>query len=266
MTISKTLLVACLFCLAVVSTAHAAVIWPANSFWHPLTSGGGFLPDPDNDYTGANGSPYLDIEGNSTYAAGYWYLDDNGSMQVTDDTLMFRMRLDGSAQTATYQFSFDTDNTPGTVDWVLQLDDVGDHVVELVQATVTGPTYGDVSLSTTNTWDGPFADYARIFQPTGDGSNFGGNADYFIDVAIPWVQWQSATGLTPQDPLRAQLSTATQHNTLNKDFPQGWSSATSVDQGWSDPFTPDPVPEPCTLALMGLSLAGLYLKRRKQAK
>jgi hypothetical protein len=241
--------------------AHAAVIWPSDQLWRPITFGGGRLPDPDNDYTGANGTPYLDIEGNSTYAAGYWYFTSSGTLAVDDDILMFRMRLDGNAQRATYQFSFDTNQTPSSVDWVVQLDDVDDHAVELVQTEVAGLTYGDVSLSTVNTWQGAYADYARIFLPTMDGSNFNGNPDYFIDIAIPWTVWQTATGLTQQDLWRVQLSTATQHNVLNKDFPQGWGSSDPVSNGFSDPIS---APEPGTLALVGISLTGLMLKKRRQ--
>lgn len=248
-------------CIASGANVSAAVIWPANGLWRPITFAGGALPDPDNDYNGAQGTPYLDIEGNSTHAAGYWFYTNSGTIAVDDDVLMFRMRLDGNAQRDTYQFSFDTNQTPSSVDWVVQLDDVDDHAVELVQTAVSGLTYSDVALSTVNTWQGSYAEYARIFVPTLDGSNFGGNPDYFIDLAIPWSVWQTATGLTVEDVWRVQLSTATQHNVLNKDFPQGWGSNDLVSSGFSDPIS---APEPGTLALVGISLAGLMLRKRRQ--
>jgi hypothetical protein len=251
--------------LAASAPVQAAFIWPAtNNDWHAIMSGTGYMPDPDNDFTGASGLPYLDIEGDTTtHAAGYWYLDTSGTGTVTDDTLMFRMRIDGNAATYAYQFSFDTNSSPSSIDWALQYDAVEDHVVELVRATTTGPTYGDVRFANTSVWSGSFTTYARRFVPTGDGSNFGGNPDYFIDVAVPWTNWALATGMTQQSPWRVQLSTATEHNALNMDFPQGWSGSTTVGSGFSNPTQTNPVPEPGTLLLMSLSVGALIIKRHK---
>jgi hypothetical protein len=259
-----------ILCATVLSPGLADPIWPSmDSLWNPLYVGSSYLPDPDNDFTGANGLAELDIEGNATYPAGYYYLSDQGTPSPSDDVLMFRMRIDGtkvplSSLSATYQFSFDTDSNASTVDWVLQFDMVVDNDVELVPTIVGGPTYGDVSLSTTNTWAGAAATWGRLLIPAGDGSTFGGNSDYFVDVSIPWSTWAANTGLTLSSPFRVALSTSTNHNVIVKDFPQAFTSSGSVSGGFSDPV--EAVPEPGTLALMGLSLGAILIKRRRQQK
>lgn len=245
------------------SCAQAAPIWPANDMWRPLYRLGGFITDADNDFPGANGQASLDIEGNATYAAGYIYIDNAGTpTDSSDDYLMFRMRLDGTRANpnGVYQILIDADGNPATVDYVLQTDMAADDMVELLATTSGGPTFGGVAMNAVS-WQGDLATYAHVLTPATDGSNFGGNPDYFVDVAIPWQQWEVITGLSQQDAFAIALSASTQDTLINRDYPLNYTSGTQVSLGFGDPMRP-PVPEPRTLLLVGVPLALLYLRLR----
>ncbi len=221
-------LVVCM--LAASSLSVADVEWPANDdYWHPLLVSGSFYTDPD-DVTPASTDIRGGLDSNSNeYVAGYWYY--NG------DHLMFRMRIDQAPPatcTQVWQIMLDTDSDTG-VDWVLQTDYQSDNRVELVPATVEGPTLADVELDTTASWHGDLTIYHTCADPTGDASKFDSDLDAFNDLAIPWSNFSSITGVTSSSPFRIGLSTATQENLINKDLPRNLTGSSSVDDAFSDP-------------------------------
>ena len=218
--------------------------------------GGGIHADPDDvtpDWSDLRGG--LDDNG-APFNVAYWYYDG--------DHLMFRIRIDQAPQQCTdvWQVLLDTDTDDG-VDWVLQVDFQSDDAVELSQATVEGPTIGDVEFNSTPSWTGDIAIYHECQDPASDGSYFDGEADVFNDLAMPWSTLSSLTGITKHTPLRVGLSTATQDNVINKDYPLGLSDADAIADVFSDEFL---VPEPTTIGLVAIGLFGIGARLRNRRR
>ena len=199
--------------------------------------------------------------GDQTYPLGYWYFDDYDTAPEADDMLFFRMRLDVTPKNCehVWQILLDTDED-GDVEWVLQIDMKVDNRVEFVQATTGGPQFDDIVLSTTPAWTGtcdpddPPNSYCSCTDPTGDGSNFDGNADVFAGFAVPWTTCSTNTGLSKTDPFRVGMSTSTTHTAIITDFPVGLASSDDVASNWTDPISG--VPEPSSLLFLAVGLTG----------
>lgn len=235
-------LVLCLLCLGIAWAAGADVNWPAtNAGWIPVTINGGQPYTEPNDDT----PDTIDIRGDATYNAGYWFFDG------TD--LMFRMRLDdtpGGNTQAVWVVLIDTDGDD-FVEWSLAYDAKTDDQIELSVALVGGPLFSDVTLDANHFWFGTPSIYGRFVGPTGDGSTFDGDVDGFVDMAIPFSSLSLYTGVTLSTPLRVAFATSTSHQLINKDLP---------DQ-WGDPFV---LPEPGTITLLALGLLGVGVKLRRR--
>jgi len=71
----------------------------------------------------------------------------------------------------------------------------------------------------------PNGAYAR-WSVAGDGSTFYGDADYFVDVAVPYAYFLAMTGLPARAPLQAAYATSADNNlgNFNKDLPDPGTS------------------------------------------
>ena len=97
----------------------------------------------------------------------------------------------------------------------------------------------------------------------------------FIDFAISWeyLTTYSTTGLGPGQTWQVALGSianANDHNLIKTDVAGGASPSSdipSVPSGWSDPIQTQAVPEPSSIALLGLVVvvgyAGRRLRRRR---
>lgn len=241
--------------LAFAGEAHATVVWPYGIQWHALQSGGSPVTDPD----GPNPDT-TDVIGTTSLPAGFVAYDSvNGN-------LFFRMRLDRyqANTSAVWQILLDTDSDTD-VDWSLQLDTSGSNAVELVSATTGGPNYSNVALAANGTWSGAISTYSR-FVSTSPDSSFGSASDIFLDLAIPFSAFYSATGVSTTTSFRVAITTSTTHSGINKDFPGSLGSSSAVSGGWGDSFSASnvqAVPEPGAWALFGLGGLLLAAQRRR---
>jgi len=186
----KTSLVALLIAGAGVSMADT-VNWPADNEWNPLYSSGVQFSDVPQD-TGNNGHLHLDIVGDSTYAGGYlMYRSAADTPGETEDQLLLRIRVNSmkNKMSGAYQVFFETDGD-AAVEWVMQfsstdLDSSG--TLEFGAASGTnrnGVAFGAVA------WTGSYAGNVNwTGTPTGDGSQFDGDDDYYLDLSMPWLNF-----------------------------------------------------------------------------
>ena len=244
---------ACLV-LAVNVCQIQAVTWPAESAWSPLYRGGNFYGDALND----ENPNWIDIVGDNTHSAGFWNIDTMGSAGTSDDILMFRMRLNqnGMGKNSVWQFVLDTD-LDGGANWSLQLDGKTDNRLEFVIATSPGPPFtippgtNPVAFDGTNAyWSSTDLNAWRRWGAAGDGSLFDGDVDAFLDVAMPWDDFSTITGL--DEPLfDVVLTTSQDHNNPNKDHPDNNSFTTTI-------------PEPATAVAVVSAMVGMagYIRRR----
>ncbi len=248
-------------CLLLAGSASGAAIWPIGG-WTTVTLGGVDYSDPGGD---SNPDPTDLVGGNDgtgDFAAAFWH------SSLADDQLSLRMRLDdsGSSSNHIWQFLFETDGDATTIDWVLEVRQSGNPAGRQVIFTPTtsgGPTFNDVALSSTFAWTGALDDWRR-WGAAGDGSNFNGNADSFLDVAIPLSTFQAITGLSPADIFQLSISTSTSHTQINKDVPLGLSLSAPVSSAFSN-FVPAPEPGPGALTGAGLCALAIGARRRRIA-
>lgn len=244
---------------------QGAATWPTlSSDWTAVTVDGGssFYHDPD-DINPAS----TDIEGDATYSALYWYYQDNGTpLDDSDDQLQFRVRLDEEPNNpqSVWQILFNVDADLG-LDYLLEYDTSGNpDILEFAATDVEGPNVSDVTVDTSHLlWStNSVASYTRFVNPTGDGSNFGGDNDVFLDMAMPWTEFTSATGITKSDSFQIGVSTSTTDQSINKDVPLGLSASSQVSDLLGDVIT---VPEPTSSMLFGVAVGlGLFGRRRQK--
>jgi hypothetical protein len=254
--------------LAAVSSQAAAVtlppVWGSVSWQVVMIGGNPYVdvpwtsgldvyatpPNPDN----------VDLVGSNAFPTAYRFED------AMNDLVGFRVRVDGNPLKMTGDFDervwtvFIDVNKSGLVEYALQLDAKTDGDVELVMAMVAGSPgspWDPVTLSTMNLGSvTPLVGAWAEGVLAGDGSNFNGNADYFVDFAFPRGDFYSLMGLMAGDPIDVAFATSDNHENINKDLPD-YSG-----------FTPDDhvAPEPLTivaLAASGLGV-GAYLRRRRK--
>lgn len=271
-----------LLCLiqAVASAATPPPGWPSDASWVPLLKGGSPYTDvfrgggPPNEPGVASGN--VDIVGDASRPAGYWYADSN--------YLMFRMRLDAApvftspGQTnSVWSVMFDL-NHDNSIDYGLQLDGQFHELVEFVSASVGGPDWtvpgpnSNVLLNTDQLWTGndppnaPFGPWTRVTTISEGAAGFGGNDDAFVDLAAPWDGLAAATGgkLVYGTLICVGLTTSSSHIVVNGDYPDPYS-ANLVAGSLADCFY---TPEPATFVLagLGMGLAGLVRRRFRKDK
>jgi len=273
------LVFALLFIVSLASEASAAPTWPGDSDWIALTDASG---DNFADPRGDTGPKERDIVGLATDSsgkrrgAGFWFYD------AGQDVLFFRIRVDKSPLDRGGDFKnnhvwtvlIDDQDNDDRKGWALQLDTKDDDVVELEAVEKMTDKIDKLKIKNSNEFEGDLDDYARAVVVNNSlyGDDFGGEDDYFIDIAIDYQDFEDATGLTTTDGFRIALVTSDKDDKIKKDLPFDLDKNDRLfqnnDQGWGELFAADDAvtaPEPGTWALFGLGLLalGLRVRRRK---
>jgi hypothetical protein len=199
--------------LALASTAAPALAqtFPAEGAWvaFPCADGGPMV-DPVRDQTGAVDE--RDVVGARNAPAAFHALDAA--------FLYLRLRVDGDpVQGATLRpsawgFALSTDALSTSYEVLITVDGAS-RLVGVYRNTVTtipdSPT-DPADMPPAATF--PFASHART---TATSSNFGGNRDFFVDMAIPWAVL-TPLGLTPDAPVVAWAGSSSAPDRLDGDL------------------------------------------------
>ncbi|GAB1765757.1 carboxypeptidase regulatory-like domain-containing protein [Priestia megaterium] len=192
--------------------------FPSNTQFQPILIG----TQPIYDVVGDESPASTDIVGNTQFPAAFVAYDGT--------TIYFRIRLNSdprnSKNTGFSNFAWgvliNTSGDPGVYDWLANVNGL-DNTINLVKNTTrVFNSWNDPAEGTdgrgTPTFSRPIVnfDVARVTL-TNDGSNFGGNADYFIDFQFPAADFFRVLGISTSSPLRFVIFSSANANNYNKD-------------------------------------------------
>ncbi len=214
-----------------VASPAAAATFPADDAWTPVTQAGQGIGDVTSD--GQNNG--REIVGSTDFPAVY---------VATDDTyFFFRLRLDenpvNGGQLRPFGWGLLIDIDGNLADWEFSvLVDGLDDVIELGENTnPTGsgdPTNPADVIHYTEPVDLAPGGNTRVIVAD---STFNGNADYFLDVAIPRAQLE-AQGITGTTPLRFVAGTSANKHSLTSDLS---GTSETPGPGTLGPAASDPI-------------------------
>jgi hypothetical protein len=206
---SRYLVAGAALALAIVAAPNVAkaVTFPADAAWIPLTRGG--MPYFDVLGDGVN---ERDVVGDATHPSAYVYQDTTN--------FYFRLRLDKTPLKGDGTFSpfgwgcaIDTDKNTSTMEFIAMVNGITnmgpdgnpDQVEYDYNPTPVADSSSDIAEVTVATFAtaGP-SGYARAVLAD---SMLGGDADYFIDFAIPLSTMRSPPVTTPPTPGIATTTT-----------------------------------------------------------
>lgn len=217
--------------------AHAQVVFPADAAYRPLRCGNAVMSDAYDDTQSAPDE--RDIVGDGDSPAG---------LRAADDTnLYLRIRLDEdpapNAEVRPYSWgmAYDLDDDATDYELLVLVEGIAgmDGTVNIFRNTTTTAANDPTDPADTppaHTY--PFADNARtVAAPT----TFGGNADFFLDFAVPWSALVPL-GLDRDTPTRVWVASSDSPNSLNGDFAchSGGGGAPTLSGTASNPTTGDP--------------------------
>jgi hypothetical protein len=228
------------------ATAAGSTSFPSGGAFFPFECRDGTTFDPVGD--SLTGNSERDIVGDAEYPSFY---------RAADAThLFFRMRMDldprhssGSyLQPSSWDVLFDTDDDARTYEYMLTADgNLGGTRVRWVRNSSPDPADPRDPANEIPSQDllrdfTPASDYYSVV-PTGDGSAFNGDTDFFITIAIP-IADLAAVGVDLTKPLLVWGGTSAQSYALNGDvvcsdgFP-GSLPEVDPEPGSLDPTIPD---------------------------
>lgn len=239
---SKVAMVSC--CVVFPAIARAQVAFSPEPAWTALRCNRAPMTDGFQDQPGALDE--RDIVGDTTAPAG---------LRASDATYLYlRMRLDkdpapgGSVRPFSWGMQFDLDGNLTTYELMIVASGVAGATgnVAVYRNTVTtlpNDPNDPADLPAVTTY--PFAMNARTV--TAPGSNNGGNADFFVDVAVPWSAL-APLGLDRTTPTYVWAATSSAAANLDGDVAchDGASGPAHLDGTASDRTTGDPAQDPGT--------------------
>lgn len=234
----RSIIILLLLLLLVPSAAFAQVTFPADSAYVPLRCGNAVMTDAFDD--AANAPDARDVVGDPTHAAG---------LRASDDTnLYLRMRLEedpapgGQVAAFSWGMEYDLDDDARDYELLILVEGIAGaagsvNVFRNTQTTANNDPSDPADQPPAQTYT--FANNARTL--TAPGTTNGGNADFFLDFAVPWSAL-IPLGLDHDTPTRVWVASSSSANSLNGDFAchGGGTGAPTLDGTASDPTTGDP--------------------------
>jgi hypothetical protein len=231
-----------LCCVALPTTARAQVAFPAEAAWLPLRCGGAPMSDGFQDQAGAIDE--RDIVGDAAAPAGLRAAD------ATNLYLRLRLELDpapgGAVRPFAWGMEFDLDGDRSTYEVLVAVEGIAGAAGTVAvyrngATTLRGDPADPADQPAAATF--PFAMNARVL--TAPGSNYGGDADYFLDFAVPWSAL-TPLGLGRTTPTYVWAGTSSVANGLNGDLAchNGATGVPTLDATASDATTGDPTMDP----------------------
>lgn len=236
--------------------------FPADADWEEFHCGDDAMWDDAADEAGAVDE--RDVVGDELQPAGFHYADP--------DWAYLRIRLEedptetsGELRPFAWGFEFDIDDDASTYEVLVLASGIDQTVAVFTNDTVT------LENDPSDPADEPpvvFYDWADVGRVVAAGSDFGGDPDTYLDMAILWDDLE-AIGMTPVTPVRTWAASSSQANTLDGDFAchdgaggdpvldetvseeedvspdsddDGFSDAEEIDAG-TDPNDPESVPD-----------------------
>jgi len=222
---------------ALAPSVAGAQVWPEDDEWRVLYCGGVPAFDPRQDEPGANGE--RDVVGDASSPALYVAADA--------DYLYFRMRVDADPTSGTelrpfgWAVEMDSDGDRRTYEVLGQVDGIA-NPEEVVLARNTAQRIddpADPAEETIATYDA--ATHARAVRAEGRfDSSFGGDPDYFIDWALPFVDLEPE-GISPLVALVFAMGTSSSATAIDADLAchDGASGPPRLGAIGTDPVRPD---------------------------
>jgi len=231
-----------LCCVVLPATASAQVVFPPDVAWTALRCNRAPMSDGFQDQTGAFDE--RDIVGNPTAPAG---------LRAADATYLYlRMRLDkdpapgGAVRPFAWGMEFDLDGDLTNYELMVAVDGIAGTAgtVSLFHnTTTTMPNDPNDPADQPAAATFPIAMNARSI--TASGSNYGGNADFFLDFAVPWSELMRL-GLDRTTVTYVWAGTSSSATSLDGDIAchDGQSGPARLDGTASDQTTGAPAPPP----------------------
>ncbi|MFG6149247.1 carboxypeptidase regulatory-like domain-containing protein [Halobacillus sp. B23F22_1] len=194
------------------------MVFPSNNQFQPILLGA----QPIFDVVGDESPSSTDIVGNSQFPAAYFAYDgQNIYFRIRLNTTPINAQLTGF-RNFTWGVLINTSGTPGVYDWLANINGLN-NTINLVQNTQrqfnswNDPAEGTNGQGAPN-YSRPIVNFdtARAVL-TSDGSNFGGNPDYFIDFQFPANVFFQTLGINESTQLRTVIFTSANANNYNKD-------------------------------------------------
>ncbi|MED4051937.1 carboxypeptidase regulatory-like domain-containing protein [Priestia megaterium] len=222
--------------------------FPSNSQFQPILIGN----QPIFDMVGDQSPAATDLVGNTQFPAAFFAYDATNvyfRIRVNEDPR--NSKLTGFANYG-WGVLINTSGDPGVYDWLANVNGL-DNTVNLIKNTTrvynswNDPAEGTDGRGAPN-FSRPIVnfDVARVTL-TNDGSNFGGNPDYFIDFQFPVANFFSLLGISASTPIGLVIFTSANGNNYNKDSLQAGENFQFV-QSITNPTPPADVDVRAALA------------------
>jgi MYXO-CTERM domain-containing protein len=230
----RTILLAAAAAACAWSGAAHAQDFPPDADWFPLECGGDPMTDGVEDEPGA--TMERDIVGDDADPAGFRAVDG--------DFAYFRLRLDadpveqGDLLPFSWGFEFDLDGDTSTYEILILVTGMDQMVSIFTNDTTTLPDDPADPADQPPVDSDTFANFGRSAAASSD---FNGDADRFLDIAIPWDQLEPL-GFNLLTEIHVWAATSSADDTLDADFAchDGASGDPNLSDIASDPTVADP--------------------------